>query len=210
MIKHMWKQTILFSLLFFASCSVSLSQNAVKVGGGMTIGSMTTNQNFDLFEKNILNFSPYVGLDWLGGKYFYMSSVVGWQRIGGKSSVLLTDEDRFGTMEKHWDFIHLNTTARFQYPLSRLNVYAGAGFYANCLTSKRVERDDFYTPEYEFVAGKVNFGELVEVGMTTVQGRMKMDFNVSYQIHNNHIVKIGNTKLYGDVWNISLAVGYLL
>lgn len=208
----MCKRIFLF-LLILPLCHAAFSQNAVKVGGGVTIGSMTTNQKFDLFEKNIMSFSPYVGLDWLSGRYFYLSSAVGWQRIGGNTSVLTSPEgewQRFVTVGKHWDFVHLNTTARFQYPLSRLNVYAGAGFYANCLAGSRTERDDFYSTDVDFVAERVNFGELVEVGLTTVQGRMKMDFNVSYQIHNNHVVRCGSTKLYGDVWNVSLALGYLL
>lgn len=118
--------------------------------------------------------------------------------------------DRFVTVSKHWDFIRLATTARFQYPLSRVSVYAGAGFYANCLTGSRRERDDFWSAEQDFIAERVNFGELVEVGLTAVEGRVKMDLNVSYQIHNNHVVRLGKTKFYGDVWNVSVAVGYVL
>lgn len=70
-------------MFVLTSCLAVFSQNAVKVGGGMSIGSMTTNQRFEVFERNILSFSPYVGIDWLSGKYFYLSSAVGWQRIGG-------------------------------------------------------------------------------------------------------------------------------
>lgn len=181
-----------------------------KSRGGITISSMTTNKDFTFLENNVHKFSPSIGLDWLGSKYFYLSSVAGWQRLGGKSDVLDSDDDNVVNLERHWDFLHLNTTARFRYPLEGINVYAGAGLYTNCLLGNRDMRDDYLGEGQSFHTNRFNFGELVEIGATMEQGRFRIELNASYQIHNNHITKFGLTKFYGDAWNVGLSVGYLL
>jgi len=73
---NMLERKFITSLFVIFSCIGAFGQDAIKVGGGMTISSMSTNQDFDLFEKNVLSFYPYVGADWLCHKYFYMSAAL--------------------------------------------------------------------------------------------------------------------------------------
>lgn len=85
-----------------------------------------------------------------------------------------------------------------------------SGLYANINVGKSNEYDEFYSAETAFHTEALNFGEIVEMGMTTAKDHIKMDFNISYQIHNSAAVKFGNTKLYGNTLCVNLSIGYIL
>ena len=204
------KRFFLFSFVAFCAAVPCRSQNAVKVGIGASASSMRNSMDLGIgiFDRNLWACSPFVGVDWLGHKYCYLSSEIRYVRIGGGDMVYTdaTEESGQEEIKISWDYIQLNTTFRLQYPLRRMSLYAGAGMFLNGRVSGA--GSEFYSDVAE--ARAVGFGEIFEGGVTTVCGRLKMDLNVSYSLSNGHIARLGYTKFYPDVWTVSLSAGYVL
>lgn len=203
-----WLTVMICSLPFFSIHA----QDAVKVGAGVGISSCSTKglMGVEIFADNIYSFAPQVGVDWLSHKYWYLSSVARWQRLGGEENDVWPDGDNKKKYTLKYDYLHLNTTFRAQYPIGRCNIYAGAGMYVNCLMGDADQwMQDITNDGIPLHSSGANFGEVVEVGLTTVKNRIKLDFNAAYHIHNNKMVTLGNTELSANYWNVSLSVGYI-
>lgn len=190
----------------------TFAQNAIKIGAKVNASSLTNNNtDIDIFEQNKWTVAPSIGLDWLSHTYWYLSSEMSLVTIGGKSDVY-TETLENATMEVSWKYLEQNTKFRFQYPLSTMSLYAGAGmFIRERVSSASCTAYESADVEAEIFDGaSFLYGEVFECGITTTKGRLKADFNVCYYLRNNHIAKRDLMTLYPKTWGLGLSFGYIL
>lgn len=206
---------ILIIFCFTLSCGYVLAQNAIKIGAKVNASFLSTNMDFDMFNKNKWSINPYIGIDYLSHKYYYLNSEVCLTTIGGKDAVLTSDEvNPSQKIEVSWKYLEANTKFRLQFPLASMSFYAGAGMYVRgrmggspCTV---MDKDMLEGQDFAITGRKLLYGEIFEGGITTTQGNLKVDFNVYYYIRNNSIAEYGLTKLYPNTWGFGLSLGYII
>lgn len=192
-----------------------LAQNAIKIGVKISASSLSTNMDFEIFNKKKWSINPYIGIDYLSHKYYYLNSEVCLTTIGGKDAVMTSDEvNPSQKIEASWKYVEANTKFRLQYPLANMSLYAGAGMYVRCRMGSSlctvIDKDMIEGQDFAIMGRKLLYGEIFDGGITTTQGNLKVDFKVYYYLRNNNIAKYGLTKFYPSTWGLGLSIGYII
>lgn len=116
----MKKIILLFSC--FLLMNISYSQ-IIKIDNGFSITNLKT-KKFDALHTNISSYCGFIGIDYFNKKQFYLSSEIGYIRIGGKE----TNEDLPVTdsaykVFKSFKYGQVNTTFRIQDNSKKTGVY---------------------------------------------------------------------------------------
>lgn len=193
---------------FLLCASACRAQNALKVGVGVSGSSMRTSLPIDVYDDRLWTCSPFVGIDYLEHRYWYLSSGLRYVRVGGKDRVdyNLTGDPSLSSSTIEWDCLQLNTTFRLQYPLRDMKLYAGAGLFMN----GRISGGDVDAYGSVVNVRRMAFGEVFEFGITSTCKRVKLDFNVAYNLGNGHAATLGATTFRPSAWFISLSAGYIM
>jgi len=143
----------------------------IKIDNGFSITNLKT-KKFDALHTNISSYCGFIGIDYFNKKRFYLSSEIGYIRIGGKeTNEALPVTDSAYKVFKSFNYGQVNTTFRIQDNSKNTGVYLGAGPYFNIL----LDSDKFESPNYKsYTAQKLNFGCKTEVGYVVSLNKIKL------------------------------------
>lgn len=88
--KPIMKKIALF-FTFFIFIGTCYSQ-ILKIDNGISMNSLK-GKDFDLFPHKIVSYSGMLGVEYLQKKWFYLSSEVGYLKLGGKESGIVGGYD---------------------------------------------------------------------------------------------------------------------
>lgn len=196
--------------------SVSGYSQVVKLINGAVLSWL--NDKNDVYEKSQGFYTGGIGVDYLEHDYFYLSSELVYKPRGGKALLLiphtsgpLADEYVAGRA----DYLHFNTTARFKYEISDLNVYVGVGPKIDILLGSHPDADKIVEgvgPEipllYKDDLKSVVWGIKPEVGVFYDIDPFRFDLNFSWLVDFSRIGKNKTNDLRAGAFSAALGIGY--
>ncbi|MBD2753778.1 hypothetical protein [Spirosoma validum] len=200
----MVKKLMLFSLLFI---SRNLYAQYLKIDNGIAVSGFVNSQNLSLLKSRVSNYSVLVGSDYLEHKWYYLSSQIGYNSIGGKDQDVFIQNDKVIVTERR-GYLHLNTTFRAYKRISGLSLLAGVGPYANVLLGSNRFDNELYSPYYDIKSFHV--GGKGEIGVTQDINKFRIGLVGSYLMSLTPVAKTPYLSLNNNAFAISLTVGYLL
>ena len=204
----MYKNLFLISFLFFAkSVNAQFNKSSyLKIDNGVMLSSFRSNPNLPILANNTVNYSTSLGIDYLQKKWFYLSSQIGYARIGGQE----TNDGFIGTndykISENSDYIHLNTTFRVTTQRKELNVFAGIGPFVNFLVSSNKFVGSFYKDGYRF--RDIYAGGRAEIGIGQDFDRMRINLVGSYMFNLSPSASTDFITLNNQTYSAMLSVGY--
>lgn len=160
-----------------------------------------------LSTEKVTTYSFLLGMDYLQRDWFYLSSQIGFMRLGGKETNLYIqgNDAQISEVKK---YVHLNTTFRAYLKASNLKFFLGIGPYINVLTDNRDFTSILYKPYYTFK--NVYVGGKAEIGVTQDIKRFRVGITGDY-LHNfsasasSQYINLNSLAFSGTV-----SVGYLI
>ncbi|WP_343693247.1 hypothetical protein [Chitinophaga sp.] len=176
----------------------------IKIDNGIAINSLKGDK-FDLFSGKVASYSGLVGLEYFERKWFYLSSEIGYLKLGGKENGTV---DGVSTRdEQTWNYGHINTSFRARVVNRKTEFYLGAGPYANLLLGSGA----FDKAQYDgYSAERVNWGLKGELGITQDINRIRIGLNGSYLIPLSATVKSQYTTMHLRSPAFYVSLGYRL
>lgn len=177
---------------------------------GYVITNMKT-RKFNILHHNVSSYSGLMGVDYLYRKWFYLSSEVGYMKIGGQETnknLQIVDSADYKAYES-WNYGQLNTTLRVKHDFDNLEVFLGVGPYLNILLGS----DRFHSHLYAnsgYKAKRLNFGSKMEIGLTENFHRIRVGLNGAYFLSLSPIAKSQYTSIVYKGYGIFLSLGYKL
>ncbi len=197
------KKILLISLLF-------LTRNAfaqvIKLDNGLLFSSFHNKENLSILSsEKIVSYSGLLGIDYLEKNWFYLSSQVGYVRLGGKeTNPSLPDEYR--NVAESQNFVHLNTVFRAYTKTSGLKVFGGVGPYINVLTGAKQFDSQLYKPYYEFK--RFSVGGKAEAGVTQDVNKFRVGFIGTYTYSLTPVAASDYLPLVNNTFSVGITVGY--
>ena len=204
------------TITFFANGQV------VKLQGGTSFSTLDWKLNsidFKIFDKTLIGYSIFVGIDYFDKQYFNLSSNIGMVRKGGKGNVPLTD---FGgniiterTENALLDYLSINTTMDFKYPIKEtISPFISFGPRFDYL----LRSSNFFDILSEFDALKSSsigliLGGGLKYDISNLQFGLRADYYLDF---SNKVAEwtIDDTGINGqalvNTFTINLSVGYRL
>lgn len=197
---------ILLLVLSKSTYAQIIKSTFLKFDNGISMSSFRSNPNLQILENVSVNYAASLGIDFPQTKWFYFSSQVGYNRIGGNE----TNNGLIGTtnykISENSDYVHLNTTFRVATQRSGLNAFVGVGPHFNFLTSSRKLKSDLYKEGYE--VQPLYFGGKTEIGFTQDLNKFRFGLVGSYIFNLSTIIKNSNVEFRNETFLMSLLVGY--
>ncbi len=210
------KKVLSIGTMLLLFCGTSAYSQVVKVIGGAVLTAMS--DAYDIYEKQRTFYTGGIGVDYLEGRLFYLSSEITYKPRGGKalveiatSPVDVTDE----YVSTRVDYLNINTTARVKYAFSGLNLYAGVGPKIDIRLGVHndvpvnVAGEDQPFPELQSSDLKsVVWGIKPEFGFFYDLNNFRIDVNAAWMIDFTRIGKNYSTDLHSRSFNATLGIGY--
>jgi hypothetical protein len=200
----------MYKRLLFAIAFIHLltwkaaNAQTIKLDNGILLSSFRNSKNLPILHENIASYSVSAGVDFLEKKWFYLSSQIGYVRIGGKEENPFLSPD-FSQVSESKSYIHLNTTFRGYKNISNLKIFVGAGPFTNIVTgSKRFETSLYH----EFYELKTYAGAKGELGITEDFNKVRVGLVGGYLLSLTDVGTSSSLKLGNNNWSVSLSVGY--
>lgn len=194
----MSKKAVLM-ILFLLISKVLIAQH-LKLDNSILVTSYTNNKDLPILHDKLSVHSISLGADYLDKKWFYLSSQLGYFKIGGK-------ENYYEIEPQKSSYIHLNTTFRIYKEYTDLVFFIGAGPYLNILTgSKKFETLDYrdYYDKKTYVGGKG------EIGVTCDINRFRIGIIGNYMLSVTPTASSTGLNLKNNNLGGSISIGYLL
>lgn len=196
-------------LLVCLACSAVPAQY-LKIDNGLSSSSYRNKTGLAIIDRKMTGYALNAGLDYLEGKWFYLSSQAGYMQIGGIDRLQPSpgqgyDEDGEFREKKH--YIHLNTTLRAFRKDEKgiIALFIGAGPYLNILTGPRRFDNPFFRDFYDV---KSYFGGKGEAGFTADIRNFRIGLTGSYLYSITAPAASEALKLRNNNRMFSLSVGY--
>ncbi|MDT0641577.1 outer membrane beta-barrel protein [Zunongwangia sp. F363] len=185
-----------------------VTAQTLKLNNGITFSSFSNSKKFDVLEQKIKSYSVNIGLDYWNRKQFYISSEVGYIKIGGyEKNPNLSEE--LSEIEETWDFIHFNSTLRLKlFSNVDHHLFIGAGPKMDLLVSDASFKSEVYSSYYEME--KFSFGAKTEIGLVRDLERIRLGLNASYLLDIGKKVNSGPVNLKNEIYQIMFSIGYTL
>lgn len=182
----------------------TVHSQVIKFDNGIAINSLKGDQ-FDLFSNKVTSYSGLVGLEYLERKWFYLSSEVGYLKLGGKENGTI---DGVPTRdEQTWNYGHINTSVRARAVNRKTEFYVGTGPFANVLLGSGTFDKGLYNG---YSAERINWGFKAELGITQHINRIRIGVNGSYLLPISATVKSQYTTMRLRSPAFYLSLGYRL
>ncbi|SEW29420.1 hypothetical protein SAMN05428988_4070 [Chitinophaga sp. YR573] len=174
----------------------------IKFDNGVAVNSLI-GDDFDLFFNKVTSYSGLVGLEYFERKWFYLSSEVGYLKLGGKENGTI---DGVPTRdEQTWNYGQINTSFRARVVSRKTEFYAGTGPYANVLLGSGAFDKALYDG---YSAERINWGFKAELGITQNINRIRVGVNCTYLLPVSATVKSQYTNMYSRSLAFYLSLGY--
>ena len=193
------------SFIAFFFCSALYAQT-IKIENGVTCSSMRTN-TIDILNRNILDYSLFVGCDYLDHEHYYLSSEIGYTTKGGKETAEIFIDGPIDIQDT-WQYLHLNTTFRYKYNVNVSHLFVGIGPKVDVLIGSTEFPDVIYKDYFEM--NRFSFGCIAEMGVAQDVGKLRFGVNYSYFINFGSVGQSQYCKVYNNTHLLRLSIGYTL
>lgn len=211
-------------LLFLLFCSVSVVKaQMLKVESGMSFSKLRTTglENGQLFNKSVKPFQGSIGIEYWNKKYFYLSSSVGYIRMGGNEEVYQYDGPdptnvSFVDHKYFIDYLTINTLFNLKRSVHRFTYYLGVGPRIDVKMGMKeigigsMEYVDGQHPEVNSVV----LGLKCELGVWyALDNRFRLGANLGYLpsfIKAWTSPVISDIKMTTQAFTLGLTLGYVL
>ena len=169
------------------------------------MSSFHNKQNIGILNSKITTYSFSLGMDYLEKNWFYLSSQIGYMKVGGEeTNPRLPDEYKY--ISESGSFIHLNTSFRAYLKSSELKFFVGLGPYINVLVSD----GNFDGPEYNqgFTFQKLYAGGRPEIGVTADINKFRAGLVGSYILSLSPSASSEFISLYNNGLSIMATIAY--
>jgi hypothetical protein len=177
----------------------------LKIDNGITINHLH-GKDIDQFKGTFNSYAGQVGIEYLERKYFYLSSEIGYVKLGGEAERPIGYPEAF-TSREEWSFVHLNTIFRGRVSVSKTEIFAGIGPYLNILAGDSKMKNALYSG---YTVPRTNWGGRVEAGINENTGRVKIGLYTSCLFPFSATVKTPYTSWDARSIAIYASVGYRL
>lgn len=206
------------SCVWFVCLILCLSSAAkaqvVKVEGGIALSSLV-NEGEDMYDKSLFSFQMSVGLDYLDGGWYELSSNLGYLRKGGGFDMLVSMDPGFmrnGNVKFTLDYLTLNTTFRLKTAsFSGWNIYVGVGPRIDVNVKRRISTDMLDVLLQDLTPPSVNrfiVGLKCEAGANYSFDRYMLGLNVSYL--PSFIKPAQDFIAHDQTFTVGISLGYRL
>ena len=193
-------------LTMYILCITAVCQAQIlKVDNGITINHLHGNV-IDQFKGTFNSYAGQVGIEYLERKYFYLSSGIGYVKLGGEAERPIGYSEPF-TNREEWSYVHLNTIFRGRGSINKTEVFAGIGPYLNILAGDTKMKNTLYSG---YTVPRTNWGGRLEAGVNDNAGRFKFGLYASYLFPFSAPVKTQYTSWDTRSIGIYASVGYRL
>jgi len=103
-------------LLIGLTFAILLNGQTLKIQGGTSISKLEWQNANQLYNKKLIGYSVFAGLDYFEKQYFNLSSNIGLIRKGGEYDIHF-DSDEVVSEKPILDYLSINTTIDFKYPI---------------------------------------------------------------------------------------------
>ena len=204
------------TITFFANGQV------VKFQGGTSFSTLDWKLNsidVNIFDKTLIGYSIFAGIDYFDKQYFNLSSNIGMVRKGGKGFISLTDYSgniiAGRTENAILDYLSINTTMDFKYPIEK-SIYPFISFGPRF--DYLLRSSNFFDILSEFDAMKnTSFGLILGGGIKYDISNFQFGLRADYYLDfSNKVAEwtIDNTGGSGqalvNTFTINLTIGYRL
>ncbi|MCW3465274.1 hypothetical protein [Chitinophaga nivalis] len=195
----MKKTALIFTcFLFISTCYAQI----LKIDNGISINSLK-GKKFDLFPQKIVSYTGMVGVEYLQKKWFYLSSEIGYIKLGGKENS--TVGSAANANKESWNYAQLNTSFRLRTPGSKTEFYLGAGPYLNILLGSGTFSDDLYAG---YSIQKTNWGSKLEAGINENINKFRVGINCTYLLPFSPVAKSPYTSIDARSLAVYISLGY--
>jgi hypothetical protein len=191
---------IFICLIFIENCY----SQTLKISNGISINSLK-GKRIDLFPGKINSYSGMLGVEYLQREWFYLSSEVGYLKLGGKESETIGDTT--SRDKQWWNYVQLNTSFRIRTSSRNMELYLGAGPYINLLVGSGAFNKEMYAG---YTTQKYNWGCKTEAGINENINKFRIGLNCSYLLALSPVAKSPYTSMAARSLSIYLSVGYRL
>jgi len=193
----------------------------LKIQGGTSISKLDWDvpaiHNGSLYNKTLIGYSVFAGIDYLDKNFFNLSSNIGMIRKGGKSdNMTLTDsmgnELRNLTVKPTLDYLSINTTIDFKYPIKKkvfpfLSIGPRIDYLLNSSGefSYLKQTNDLKT---------ISFGLILGAGVKYNISKFQLGLRADYFLDFTKVAdwSVTTNRVAGDIsantFSINLTVGY--
>lgn len=193
----MKKLALILLLLPFQN---ALAQH-VKIDAGILSTGYWNKLGLGIVDGRAISPSVNLGIDYLETKWFYLSSQIGYTRIGGLEESTVPEKSKLRELQ---NYLHLNTTFRAFVRKGSLTGYIGAGPYLNILTGEEKFNHQYYK-EWDL---KSYLGSKAEVGFHFDQNRIRFGLNANYMYSLSPTAKSSAMNMKNNNIGILASVGY--
>lgn len=180
-------------------CCPVFSQ-VIKLNNGFLV-TKTTNKKGNFMKDNLMTYAISLGIDYFEHDYYYLSSEVGYIKLGAKENNSYID-NKHTPVSETWNNVQFNTTFRVRYPLQSFFIYLGLGPKIDLLLDKNKFSSNFLQDIPE--RNRLNIGAKSEIGFAYDFPKIRIGVNYSYNFNFMSVAK----GLYNYQHILALSVGY--
>lgn len=198
------KKFKVFAIFIFLSISTSFSQS-LYIKNGLSISRMTNKKDLPILNKNITNYSFFLGTEYFVHKNYEISSEIGYLVRGGSEVDLIIEPTNI--VEKD-DFIQLNTTIIGKITKDKNTLFIGIGPKLDISVSNRKYLDGIYSG---YKKNRFLYGIKSEIGTKHVfSNKFIIGLSASYFIDFNPIIYTEYINIKNSTVLLSLQLGYTI
>lgn len=194
----MTKKFLLLTVFLFVYKIVDAQH--IKIDNSVLVSSYTNNKDLPILYDKLNTYSISLGADYFDRKWFYLSSQIGYVKIGGK-------EDFYDIKPQESAHIQLNTTFRVYKDHLGLRAFVGVGPYLNILASSSKFDTPIYRNDYD---KKTYVGGKGEAGLTYDINKFRIGLIGTYMLSLTPTASSVALDLKNNNWGGTISVGYLL
>ena len=216
------KKTGLLIVGMFALAA--LQAQTLTIQGGTTFSRLKWfdggDSDFKQYEKTLIGYSGFVGVDYLEKKHFNLSTNAGFIRKGGKEINEFRDETgaKIGedVSKVKLDYVSINTMASVKAPINdKFTAFLSAGPRFDYLLSCKSEYGELDFDNQWAKPDRNSYGMIVGGGLKYSLSAVQVGVRADYYIECNEIADWivwpdGNTRITSQTYSVNLTLGYKL
>jgi hypothetical protein len=195
------------SFLFF--CGLAFTSNAqyLKVDNAVQFSSFSNKIDLPVLRSRIATYAIQVGVDYVKRNWFFLSSQVGYARIGGREKNPFLLQPDYQYIEESKGYLNINTTIRPYLRKGNSILFLGIGPTVNLLTGGKKFESSIYEG-YSYPTLRV--GGKAEVGILEAIGRFQFGLVGAYLRDVTPAAKTEFLSLYSSGFTLQSTIGYRL
>lgn len=199
----LFSRTIVIVLL---TMTQDIHAQYIKLDNKLVFSSFYNNKKLPLLSSEKVNsYSFLLGVDYLQKDWFYLSSQIGYMKIGGKETNLLLQGNDVNILESS-NYIHLNTTFRAYVKSAGSKIFLGIGPYINILAGSKEFDSSLYRSDYNFKS--LYAGGKAEIGFTQDINRFRIGLVGDYLYNMSASAASPYLILNNNTFSGAVSVGY--